>query len=93
MILHKLEYDWSGKSRSGWPELSTERNASIGHRPTMLAAAKLARPFSAARLATPRHISTSLPRRSDALFAVRPREILECGWPVTYPIVAQGQTI
>ena len=49
-----------------------ERNASIGHRPTMLAAAKLARPFSAARLAAPRRLSTSVPRHSDALFAVRP---------------------
>ncbi|KAH9999007.1 thioredoxin-like [2Fe-2S] ferredoxin-domain-containing protein [Russula vinacea] len=38
----------------------------------MLAAARLARPFSAARLAAPaRHISTSSPRRSDALFVHR----------------------
>jgi hypothetical protein len=37
----------------------------------MLAAAKLARPLSAARLAAPaRYLSTSSPRRSDALFVV-----------------------
>ncbi|KAI0290503.1 thioredoxin-like [2Fe-2S] ferredoxin-domain-containing protein [Russula brevipes] len=38
----------------------------------MLAAVKLARPFSAARRATPaRYLSTSSPRRSDALFVHR----------------------
>jgi hypothetical protein len=60
----------------------------------MLAAAKLARPFSVARLAAPaRYLSTSSPRRSDSLFVVcSPRRPRACVL-VSYSVTAQGQTI
>ena len=78
MTLHKAQ-NMIGSAKSGrnWLELSLRESvkqtpaSDIVH--IMLAAARLARPFSAARLAAPaRHISTSSPRRSDALFVVCP---------------------
>ncbi len=61
--------------------LASSTALAFGHRTTMLVTAKLARHFSAARVARPaRYISTSSARRSDALFVVR---LLRCPW--TFP--------